>query len=74
MAMAAAGEKTVQASARATLASGTAILALPLILGRLADFFGIWQAYSVVIFLLVGILLITQLAENKIRVRLSVPE
>jgi fucose permease len=74
MAMAAAGAKTVKASARATLASGTAILALPLILGRLADFVGIWQAYSVMIFLLVGILLITQLAENKTRVRISATE
>lgn len=74
MAMAAAGEQTVQASARATLASGTAILALPLILGRLADFVGIWKAYGVVIFLLLGVFLITQFAENKIRVLLSPAE
>ena len=68
MAMATAGDHTVKASARATLASGTAILALPLILGRLADAVGIWQAYGVVIFLLIGVFLITQLAENKIQV------
>ena len=68
MAMATAGDNTVKASARATLASGTAILALPLILGRLADAVGIWKAYGVVIFLLIGVFLITQLAENKIQV------
>ena len=74
MAMAAAENNTVKASARATLASGTAILALPLILGRLADAVGIWWAYGVVIFLLLGIFLITQFAENKIRVRISAPD
>lgn len=74
MAMAAAGNNTVKASARATLASGTAILALPLILGRLADAVGIWQAYGVVILLLLGVFLITQFAENKIQVRLSAPD
>jgi len=42
----------VQASARATLASGAAILALPLVLGRLADASGIRQAYAVVLILL----------------------
>jgi fucose permease len=71
MAMAAAGNNTVAAGARATLASGTAILALPLILGRLADFVGIWQAYGVVIFLLLGVFLITQVARNKFREQLS---
>jgi fucose permease len=67
MAIASAGENTVKASARATLASGTAILALPLILGRLADFVGIWKAYGVFIFILLGVFLITQFAENKKR-------
>jgi len=52
-------------AARATLASGTAILALPLTLGRLADFAGIWQAYAIVFFLLLGVFLITQFAKNK---------
>jgi fucose permease len=42
----------VTASARATLASGSAILALPLVLGRLADAFSIRQAYGVVAILL----------------------
>ena len=62
MAMGAAGGNTVQASARATLASGTAILALPLITGRLADAVGIRQAYGVMLFLLLGVFLITQYA------------
>lgn len=49
---------TVQAGARATLASGTAILALPLLLGRLADAIGIRSAYAVVLVLLISIFLI----------------
>jgi len=49
---------TVQAGARATLASGTAIFALPLLLGRLADGIGIQQAYGIVALLLVGIFVI----------------
>ncbi len=53
---------TVEASARATLASGTAILTLPLVLGRLADSVGIEMAYGVVVFLLVGVFLITLVA------------
>jgi fucose permease len=61
LAMGAAGGQTVQASARATLASGTAIFALPLVLGRLADAVGIRPAYGVVILLLAGAFLIIQL-------------
>ncbi len=56
---------TVQASARATLASGTAILTLPLVLGRLADAVGIGAAYVVVALLLVGAFLIVQLAGRR---------
>ena len=41
IAIGAAQSNTVQAGARATLASGTAILLLPLVLGRLADFVGL---------------------------------
>ncbi|HEY3311867.1 MAG TPA: MFS transporter [Anaerolineales bacterium] len=58
LAIESAGENTIQASARATLASGTAILALPLVLGRLADAAGIAAAYGVVVFLLAGVFLI----------------
>ena len=58
----AANGNTVQASARATLASGTAILALPLILGRLADAVGIRSAYGVVLVLLISVFLISQIA------------
>ena len=57
-----AANNTVQASARATLASGTAILTLPLVLGRLADAVGIRLAFGVVIFLLLGIFLTIQVA------------
>ena len=60
---------TVQAGARATLASGAAILALPLALGRLADIFGIQQAYGVVALLLVGALLIIQITEHLMSTR-----
>lgn len=56
LAIAAAADNTVQASARATLASGTAILTLPLVLGRLADAMGIQQAYGIVVILLVALL------------------
>ena len=58
LAIGAAGKNTVQASARATLASGIAILALPLVLGRLADTFGIALAYGVVVILLLSDFLI----------------
>ena len=57
-AIGAAKGQTVQASARATLASGTAILTLPLVLGRLADARGIRQAYGVVAVLLISVFLI----------------
>lgn len=62
LAMGASNGNTVQASARTTLASGTAILALPLALGRLADAFGIRSAYGIVLFLLVSVFLINQIA------------
>jgi fucose permease len=62
LAISAAEGDTVQAGARATLASGTAILALPLALGRLADAVGIHFAYAVVLLLLVTIFLIIWIA------------
>ena len=65
LAIGAAEGNTVQAGARATLASGTAILALPLLLGRLADLVGIRSAYAVVIILLAGVLLINQIAGRR---------
>jgi fucose permease len=58
----AANGNTVQAGARATLASGTAILALPLALGRLADAVGIRSAYGIVVLLLISIFFIIQTA------------
>jgi MFS family permease len=58
LAIGASGGNTVKASTRATLASGTAILALPLVLGRLADLVGLKQAYGVVAVLLVTVLIV----------------
>ena len=62
LAIGAANRNTVQAGARATLASGTAILALPLTLGRLADIVGIQSAYGLVIVLLAGVFFIIGIA------------
>jgi fucose permease len=62
LAIGSAGEQTVLASARTTLASGSAILLLPLVLGRLADSFGIRPAYALVLGLLacaLGVILVT---------------
>jgi fucose permease len=64
LAINAANGDTVKAGARATLASGTAILALPLLLGRIADAVGIRSAYGVVVFSLVCIFLIIQVARR----------
>jgi len=58
LAIGAANGNTDQAGARATLASGTAILALPLALGRFADALGIRLAFGVVLVLLVSVFLI----------------
>jgi hypothetical protein len=57
---------TVLAGARATLASGTAILALPLVLGRVADMVGIQLAYGVVGILLIGIFMIVLFTGSKV--------
>jgi fucose permease len=62
LAINAANGNTIQAGARATLASGTAILALPLILGSFADAVGIRLAYGVVLLLLISVFLINQIA------------
>jgi fucose permease len=60
---------TVRASALSSLASGTAIFALPLILGRLADGVGIRSAYAVVLLLLIAAFGITQGAARVVRLR-----
>ena len=60
LAIGSAGGNTVQASTRASLASGLAIFALPLALGRLADAVGIRLAYGVVGALLVIAFVIIQ--------------
>jgi fucose permease len=69
LAITAASGNTVQAGARATLASGTAILALPLILGSFADAVGIRLAYGVVLLLLISVFLISQIAGRNSFVR-----
>jgi hypothetical protein len=56
---------SIQASSRATLASGLAILLLPLTLGRLAGAEGIRLAYGVVFLLIGGTFLIFQLAARR---------
>ena len=61
LAVGSAGAQSVRASGLASLASGTAIFALPLILGRLADAVGIRSAYAVIIVLVVADLLIIQI-------------
>jgi fucose permease len=74
LAISAANGDTTQAGARATLASGTAILILPLALGSLADSTGIHQAYGIVILLLIGILLIQLVSQRLSRVQGIVTE
>jgi fucose permease len=62
LAIGASNGNTVQAGARSTLASGTAILALPLALGGLADGVGIRSAYGVVVILLISVFFINLMA------------
>jgi fucose permease len=69
LAMDAAGGNSTQASSRATLASGTAILILPLVLGRLADLAGIRQAYGIVVLLLIGDFLLIQFTRKRAQVQ-----
>jgi fucose permease len=61
--------QAVQASARATLASGLAILASPLLLGGLADAVGIARAYGVVVLLLAGVSVVVRMAERQRQAR-----
>ena len=64
LAIGAAPGQAVKASARATLASGSAIFALPLALGRMADLTGIYSAFSLVAFLLAGIFILVVFSGN----------
>ena len=52
LAVGAAGSRTNEASARASLAVGSALLIMPLLLGQLADQLGIQNAYGIVMILL----------------------
>jgi len=64
LALGAAGGQTVQAGARAGLASGIAVLGLPLILGRLADAAGIRLAYAVIVALMLAQFVLVQFTER----------
>lgn len=57
LAIGASGGQEVKAGSRASIASGVAILLLPLLLGGLADLLGIRPAYLVVPVLLLGVLM-----------------
>lgn len=65
MAIASAGELKAEAGARATLATGTAILFLPLVLGIVSDKMGIRLAYSTVGLLFVLLTLTVWWASRK---------
>lgn len=65
MAIASAGELKAEAGARATLATGTAILFLPLVLGIVSDKIGIRLAYSTVGLLFVLLTLTVWWASRK---------
>ncbi len=65
IAIGASGGNESQAGARMTLASGVAILVLPLLLGRLADLAGLRAAYGVVAALF-AVMLIMMLAASKL--------
>lgn len=60
LAMGSANSSSDRASAASSLASGTAIFFLPLILGRLADAMGIRSAYAIIVLLLVIAFVIIQ--------------
>lgn len=64
MAIGASAGSEAQAGSRATLASGVAILILPLVLGRLADFTGLKGAFAVVAVLLLTLLFMILIARR----------
>jgi fucose permease len=74
IALGSASGNTVQAGARATLASGTAILLLPLVLGSYADLIGLRDAFAVVAVLFISLIFIVLLASRiSSRVALQFP-
>ena len=64
LALGAAPGQSNEAGARLTFASGTAILAAPLLLGALADAAGIRQAYGVVPIFILGALVASHLGRH----------
>jgi MFS family permease len=69
LAIGASGGRSVRASSVASLASGLAIMCLPLLLARLADVLGIKRAYSAVPFVLVALAAIVSATAASSRVR-----
>lgn len=67
LAIGAAGGDESQAGARTTLASGTAILALPLVLGRAADLVGLKGAFAVVAVLFAGMFVLMVVGKRRVR-------
>ena len=70
LAIGASGGNTVRASTQSALASGIAIFVLPLVLGRLADAFGIRLAYGIVLILLGAAFTLIRLTARQARPRL----
>jgi fucose permease len=67
LAIGASGGNIVRASTQSSLASGIAIFVLPLVLGRLADAYGIHLSYGIVLILLVAAFAIIQAAARRAR-------
>jgi len=60
---------SVQAGSRSTLASGIAIFALPLVLGRIADAIGIQRAFAVILVLVMGVFIINHMTGRYARLK-----
>ena len=65
LALASVPDRMVEGSARITLAAGAAILLMPLLLARLADWFGLQPAYGLVLVLLIMALALAGMARKR---------
>jgi len=63
---------SVQAGSRSTLASGIAIFALPLVLGRIADAIGIQRAFAVILVLVLGVFIINHSTSRYARLKAKI--
>lgn len=66
-----AGELTNEASARASLGVGSALLIIPLVLGRLADYAGLQRAYGIVVVLIVMSIAVVAVSHIQLQRRLA---